>query len=222
MATVVFLVGRPGSGKSEATRQIAAVATQHDLPVIDLGDYAILYRMYQADTTGRRFKPADPQRPAIGFSVIDPIVLDTALIELEQQIQQTKPQRGIVLVELARGDYKLLFELLQPETYEESYVLFFEAELEQCIRRIYGRASTDAQGGLQPTEHLISEAAMRHYYAADNWHYMTDPRGFRANFPTITHFAAFRNDGSIEQFIAQVRTYAEQALTVTHYPSLIA
>ncbi len=77
-----------------------------------------------------KFQPADPQRPELGFTIIDPSVMVVAFQQLQRQIQEIKQQSGIVLVELADDDYKLFFEQLQPESCQNRHILFFEAELE--------------------------------------------------------------------------------------------
>src|SRR5437588_9092638 len=92
MSIKLFILGRPGSGKSTAYHHIDDFVGQHfcGWSTIRYNDYNILREMFlfeklfQTDAKRRKFRVTEHN----GFDVIDFSVLDTALKELEKQVWQ--------------------------------------------------------------------------------------------------------------------------------------
>src|SRR5689334_14022794 len=107
MIVPVFMLGRPGSGKSTAAHHLTEVAWDQGLSARRMGDYAILYRMFKSDTN-QRFRPTYPYD---GFDVIDSRVLDEALEVLRQQVNERVARVGkddpqLLIVEFSRASYR--------------------------------------------------------------------------------------------------------------------
>src|SRR6266566_6758631 len=83
MVVKVFVLGRPGSGKTTAVRHIIKLAQNRGWFAIRIKDYDILYGMFQADTEHKKFRPVAHG----GFDVLDFSVLDTALEKLQKIVQ---------------------------------------------------------------------------------------------------------------------------------------
>src|SRR5947208_3252305 len=82
MAVKLFLLGRPGSGKSTAARYIELLAADRKWSVVSLNDYTFLQEMFRADTQHQQFRPTgSPESDA--FDVIDFSVLDRALEKIK-------------------------------------------------------------------------------------------------------------------------------------------
>src|ERR1700674_5597928 len=89
MVVPVFVIGRPGSGKTTVVRNILGLAEQADIPTLRMKDYHILYDMFKneqssvAEITSPKFRPTEYE----GFDVLDWSVFDDALRALEARVQ---------------------------------------------------------------------------------------------------------------------------------------
>ena len=168
MLVKLFVLGRPGSGKSTAIRHIAELAGRRNYSTHYIKDYDILLEMYKQDVRQEQFLPADWD----GFDVTDFSVLDTALEYLEAKVRSLEvsllfsERKEIVMLEFARNDYVRALNNFSPDFLKEAYFLFIDANLEICIKRIRSRrTNTDSNSD----HHSVSETIMNSYYHTDNW-----------------------------------------------------
>ena len=166
MASKIFLLGRPGSGKSTAARYIDLMTREYGWSSVHINDYEFLQAMYQADTQYQRFRPSVYG----GFDVLDFSVLDLALQKVEARAchYMSFPKK-ILLLEFARDNYQSALKQFQPAFLQDAYFLFFEADLDMCVRRVYERSSNP----VSCNDHFISEQMIRSYYSEDNRPYLT-------------------------------------------------
>jgi hypothetical protein len=159
MAVVVFLLGRPGSGKSQIARCIkgdespaASDMEEKYLPenweTVHITDYKYLLRMFQEEEKQR----LDPEKRYFessehgGFTVTNfgfsRAVLDKALKQVNVEIlQETKDEQKqkLILVEFARSDYRNIKNVFDTKILESASVLYLQAELEVCVGRVHQR-----------------------------------------------------------------------------------
>jgi adenylate kinase family enzyme len=162
MAVKLFILGLPGSGKSTIARYVSMRAGDRQWSTTHIGDYAILYKMFQEDAK-EQFKPACHG----GFDVFDLTVFDTALKTLEQQANRyfsSAKSDEIVLIEFARNDYQKAFHQFRPEFLQNAYLLFLNVDIETCKRRIRERIANPTT----PDDHFVSEYIFRAYYNKDD------------------------------------------------------
>jgi adenylate kinase family enzyme len=162
MVVKLFVMGRPGSGKSIAARHIAELA-RTDWEIVHVRDYEILLDMYKNDTY-QKFRPAEYE----GFDVIDFSVLDEALAEVQRNVRQytistVQSDWTLIIVEFARDDYPVALKLFAPDVLRDAYFLFVDANMENCIERIYRRATNPRE----QDNHFVSEKILRTYYSKD-------------------------------------------------------
>jgi energy-coupling factor transporter ATP-binding protein EcfA2 len=200
MGATVFILGRPGSGKSTAARYLTGVARRRNFSPLFLQDYDILYRMFLEEPT--KFRPTD----CGGFDVLDFSVLDSALRQLEANVQASLAggKADIALIEFARNDYRAALHLFHPAFLREAYFFFIDSDLEECIRRVRKRATEP----LLPDNHFVSEHIMRTYYVGDDCEYMA--HDFAQEFGLRNRVVVTRNDGPIEKLLDEVDTFAEE------------
>lgn len=174
MLIKVFVLGRPGSGKSVAAHRLAEAAWNKGIPAMRLGDYEILqreawqeeelYRVGAFSAEQRRFYLAEHN----GFGVHDFSVLDRSLLQLRDQLDEREAlathDRQLVVLEFARNDYRHACEVLGRETLSNAFFLYVNANAEECIERINERT-------LHPTssdDHYVPDAILRGYYKHDD------------------------------------------------------
>lgn len=170
MPVKLFILGLPGSGKSGAARNIKGFITDYGKTPQHLRDYDILYRMYKEDKARKRFASTEDQGYD-GFNVIDPQVLDDALIELNSRIAQKSKvvdeEEDLTIIEFSRVDYCKALRFFASHLNSNTYILFIDAEIPICKQRIKNRVEHPKT----PDDHYVSEYIFVAYYEQDHRDY---------------------------------------------------
>ncbi len=171
MVVKVFILGRPGSGKSAAARYIAALAQNYGWLPIHISDYGILYDMFLAERAlqftpkQKKFLPTEHD----GFDVLKFEVLDDALREVELQIYKYMSDvRNLLLIEFARNDYRKALKHISQDLLQDAYFLFINSDMASCLQRINKRVAYPTT----PDDHFVSTKIFKRYYRKDNSTYM--------------------------------------------------
>jgi len=167
MPVKLFVLGRPGSGKSEAYRQIDKYIqqSQKNWSVIHFTDYEILQEMFQFEKYFqlneklRKFQPREHE----GFDVRDFSLLDDVLKELEKKIKfrysEVRNEQPIV-IEFARDDYGKALKLFSPNFLKDAYFLFINSDINTCIQRVHDRVAHSSS----IDDHFVSNDIICSYY----------------------------------------------------------
>jgi adenylate kinase family enzyme len=199
MSTKVFILGRPGGGKSTAARFIKDKVKDRGLVIDHLYDYSILYEMFHEDTQGR-FQA----KPNGNFDIIDPSVYHEALEKLEKVAEQTCAQ--FIIIEFARDDYKEALEHFSPDFLRNAFFLYLDASVETCLDRAHKRASL-----LNPNRHPIRpDEAYRDYYGKDIGQYMRYQ--FAKDLQVGNRFKFISNEGSLDVLQEQIDEFVRKRL----------
>jgi len=204
MPVTVFLLGRPGSGKSTAFRAIVERIEQkrENWSHVHIKDYAILYEMFLADNEGKKFCSTEYD----GFDVLDFTILDEASMELQKLIQQSmtsENNRKLLITEFARSDYNKAFKQFDISLLHDAYFLFVEADVETCILRIHERITHP----ITADNHFVSDKILRGYYLKDNIDYMIS--SFKTDYGISKKVEVIYNKGSLQEFVEQVYQFID-------------
>ena len=202
MGVKVFVLGRPGSGKSTVARHIIELAGRRGYQSLFVQDYDILYKMFLNDKKHERFRPTDRG----GFDVIDYTVLDTALQKMEKEIEDVLSFKhtDMVCIEFARNDYRTALNLFSPLFLRNAYFFFIDSDLEFCIQRVQSRVTDPPL----PDHHFVSEYVMRTYYNNNNWEYMSQQ--YKEECKYCEEVIAVRNDGPLSVLMDEANDFAER------------
>jgi adenylate kinase family enzyme len=211
----VFVLGRPGSGKTTAVRHLIALAKERDWDFTRIKDYDILCDMFREDSNYKRFQPTVHG----GFDVIDLSVFDLVLKKLEKKVKKKVKKKSsndeLIIIEFARNDYRAALKCFNQNLLRSSYFIFVDAEIETCIKRIHDRIT------FCPTaedNHYVSEYIIKSYYYRDNWEYMGSHLK-QAYGIENQRIEAIYNMGSLKEYVDRVDRFANTIFTVQTQPS---
>ena len=168
MPVKLFVLGRPGAGKSHAARYIADYLKKQDNSSIHINDYRFLYAQFRKDTKnqGKRFHSDERG----GFVIDDEKVFDEALEYIKRKAinDYDSGLYDFVIIEFARSDYSIALQAFDPEFLQDAYFLFIDADVETCINRLNRRINRRRY----PDDHHIAEEVVKKFYTRDNRLYM--------------------------------------------------
>src|SRR5579875_148486 len=164
MSVKLFLLGRPGSGKSMAARYMLKLASRKGLATGRINDYSILYQWFQVErhrsnVEHRYFQ----ERERDGFDVIDFSVLRLALEEIQKRIIRNSSPGKLIFIEFARDNYSEVLQVFDRDFLRDAYFLFLDAPVPLCVERVYKRS-------LHPKtvdDHFVSKEIIEGYYGMD-------------------------------------------------------
>jgi hypothetical protein len=140
MAEKLFLLGKPGSGKSTVRRYITKIAQHEFWSPYPISDTKILQNLCAADHGHIHIRPAEFG----GFEVLDFSILDNALKiiggRVEKALERHESDRPrIAIIEFARSDYVQALSQFDPAFIKDAHFLILESEVDTCMKRIYER-----------------------------------------------------------------------------------
>lgn len=199
---VLFIVGPPGSGKSEAYRNILDYLQEQRIERIN--DYAILMRMCDEDVKGERFRATTQYK---GFFVTDKTAFNDALQEANRHIlnyaMQHKQDDLLLIVEFSRNDYHLAFQQFDKDIVANALILFITAETEESHKRLEIRV-TDP-----PTEdnHYVPPEILTDYYDITEPY---APRNLSADFNIpLDQIEEIDNNGTRDEFRERIERFID-------------
>ena len=200
----VFVIGRPGSGKSTAVHRIIELAMKTGYSTKRLKEYEILLQMFLEDAEHKKFRPTEHG----GFDVLDFSVLDTALEKLKRRVCELvdSTKKELLLIEFARDDYSKALNQLGYDFLQDAYFLFIDADIETCIQRIYKRITCMTR----VDNHYVSEDIIRSYYSKDNKPYMAGTFKVKMGEQRVQ---VIENNVSLDEFIERIDRFATSFLT---------
>ena len=199
----VFVLGRPGSGKSTAAQLLNRSFAQQGWSTSHINDYSILQRMFLEDTEHKRFRPTDNN----GFDATDLSVLDIALQEVEHQALTRQHITHCVTIEFARDNYRHALEQFSFGFVQDAYFLFLDVDLETCLQRVHKRVENPTSTDDHPS---YSDEVFRYYYQSDNRLYIENE--LQQDFQLTKKIDIISNTSSLEIYRRQVKQFAQLIL----------
>jgi len=214
VAVKVFLLGRPGSGKSTTANWLKELAQDAGLSAARISDYAILYDMFlkefeQFKPVSRQFQPAEYG----GFDVVVFSVLDTVLERVQEKAQEQIDigEHKVVLIEFARDDYSKALQFFDHNLLQDAYFLFLDAGIEACKSRIYRRTFIPSEADEFHDNHFVSEKIIDSYYQTD-YQPESIARLVQAYRLDCQKVKIISNNGSPEDFHLEIKKIANDLL----------
>ena len=203
MPVKLFILGRPGSGKSHAARSFELDVRLRDGSFFRINDYEFLQRQFFFDVNHVRFDPLGDS----GFSVRDSAVLDEVLVDVRREARQCyiSGQYDLIIIEFARPNYRDALQKFSKDFLQDAYFLYIHAELPTCFQRILLRAANPRT----TDDTFISESVLNFFYHEDNRLYMS--RDLVADFGLQEEqVMCITNMGSMIDFDAHLTTFFQR------------
>lgn len=167
----VFLLGRPGCGKSAVFRALTprfkAAGLAADFERLD--DFPRLWaRIMEDDARAREGKErlhsvADEEgRPCLVY----PGVFDEILVELSREVEERARDGKIIFIEFARSSYVQALNSFSARVLDAAVIVYIECPFEVCWERNVRRAEAAAQKGTD--DHLVPREEMERTYRHDD------------------------------------------------------
>ncbi len=171
-AVVLFLLGRPGSGKSTIARLLREHFNEREVLLYD--DYAFLSSMAKAERRSGRARTSRARFRELlnpgqhGFEILDFSVLKLVLHRVNTSVcQHLSRSDAVILVEFARDTYlnEHVWQYFSPEVSMSARYIYCDADLDTCIERVGKR------------NQYITPEIMRGYYGQDGLPSLFQSRG---------------------------------------------
>src|SRR5258708_29146393 len=194
----LFVLGRPGCGKSKTAKHITKFIEPEGWVTYRFKDYDILEMMFKKDVSQKRFRPCEQG----GFDVLDVSAFDEALNTLGRDIDEyilNIKDNTFIVIEFARDNYEQAFKQFSPAFLQDAHFLLVDTALETCKQRIIERTAHPDT----PDDHFISDYALNTYY-----HGQYLPR----DTIILERFVMVENQSSWQEFTEKINTFIKNIL----------
>jgi len=158
----VFLIGRPGCGKSIVYKllaeQLRSRGYRGELMRVD--DFPILKRIFEQDVEQKRHR----RFPGGGMKITDDKIWDDLSMALNEQALKLQSPNRLLFIEFSRDSYARAFRHFSPDVMRDSVILYIDAPFDLCWERNARRAREEK--GLDA--HLVSREEMELTYLHDD------------------------------------------------------
>jgi adenylate kinase family enzyme len=158
----VFLIGRPGCGKSAVYKLLAEQLREmgYKGELVRIDDFPILKRIFEQDVEQKRHR----RLPEGGMKITDDGVWDDLSRALNEQALELQSPGRLLFIEFSRDSYARAFKHFSPEVMRNSVILYIDAPFDICWERNARRVREEK--GLDA--HLVSREEMEKTYARDD------------------------------------------------------
>lgn len=164
MFDYMFLLGRPGCGKSVVYDRLVERLRQEGLgeDFMRIDDFPILREIVKRDKDFKRHVPSEGE-----FHITDLSVYDDVLREINRRLKGLRRPGRVVSVEFARGSYSQALKFFDDEVMTRSLIVYIYCPFDICINRIERRSKGFSPEALDA--HMVPRKKMEELYRADDY-----------------------------------------------------
>ena len=163
MFSFIFLLGRPGCGKSVVFHMLGERLRKEKLAsdVMRIDDFPVLKDIVDED---KRFKRH--LRKEGGFEVTDFSMLDDVLKRINDQLKKLEKYGRVIFVEFSRDNYVRAMKNFDREVLDRSLILYTYTPFDVCLERNVCRFKEGPKG---LDDHIVPSDMMHKYYRNDDY-----------------------------------------------------
>lgn len=171
---LVFLFGRPGSGKSTVYDLLRRKLKDKQIGkrIVKIDDYPRLLELTERDIEHKRHRHS----PEGGFDIIDHTALDEVLQEINVDVRKYRTSDTLVFVEFARKSYADALENFDQDILKNCIIIYVDCPFDICWKRNVNRALKGEGKG-----HIVPRNNMERLYQTDDFSEMLK----KVSMPTI-------------------------------------
>ncbi|MFN3966774.1 MAG: hypothetical protein ACK4JE_03645 [Endomicrobiia bacterium] len=158
----IFLLGRPGCGKSVVYKIFEEKLKKFGIECQRVDDFLTLKEILSEDKEFKRHILKNG-----GFEVTDWSVVDEALQRLNILIKERRSENKIIFIEFARNNYTNAFKNFTKDVLDESLILYLYSTFEECYKRNIERFKKAKKEGHD--DHIVPLDLMKTYYRTDDY-----------------------------------------------------
>jgi len=188
MFSYVFLLGRPGCGKSAVYQLLADRIRREKLAdeVMRIDDFPVLKEIAERD---KEFKKH--VRSEGGFTITDRSIYDDVLKEMNRRIKQLRKPGRLIFVEFSRSGYAQALKNFDREVLSQSLIVYIYCSYEVCLERNIRRFK---EGARNLDEHIVPRDLMEEYYRYDDYEELFLKSEDELKKKAPAHIVVIRND----------------------------
>ncbi len=162
----IFLLGRPGCGKSAIYRMVIDKLKQKNVgkeyPRVD--DFPKLWAIFQNDEKTGEWKRCK-KTPDGGYKVTDDTIWDDILKQVNKDLLKFKSDE-VIFVEFSRSNYVNALKNFSQQILKNSVIVYIDCSFEICWERNVERHKNAIAAGTD--DHLVSREEMEKTYLYDD------------------------------------------------------
>jgi len=163
MFSFIFLLGRPGCGKSVIYNMLGERLRKEKLAseVMRIDDFPVLKDIVDEDKEFKRHL-----RKEGGFEVTDLSMLDDVLKRINGQLKKLEKPGRVIFVEFSRNSYIHAMKNFDRDVLNRSLILYIYAPFDVCLERNVRRFREEPKG---LDDHIVPSDMMKKYYRHDDY-----------------------------------------------------
>jgi len=163
MFSFIFLLGRPGCGKSVIYNMLGERLRKEKLAreVMRIDDFPVLKDIVDEDKEFKRHL-----RKEGGFEVTDLSMLDDVLKRINGQLKKLEKHGRVIFVEFSRDCYAHAMKNFDHEVLDRSLILYIYTPFDVCLERNVLRFK---EGPKNLDDHIVPSDMMKKYYRNDDY-----------------------------------------------------
>lgn len=163
MFSYIFLLGRPGCGKSVVYQLLADRIRREKLAdeVTRIDDFPILREIAEQDKEFKKHVRAEG-----GFQITDRSIYDDVLKEMNRRIKELRKPGKLIFLEFSRSGYAQALKNFDREVLDRSLIVYIYCPYDVCLERNIRRFK---EGAKDLDEHIVPRDLMEEYYRYDDY-----------------------------------------------------
>jgi adenylate kinase family enzyme len=163
MFSFIFLLGRPGCGKSVIYNMLGELLRKGKLAseVMRIDDFPVLKEIVDEDKEFKRHL-----RKEGGFEVTDLSMLDDVLKRINGQLKKLKKHGMVIFVEFSRDSYIHAMKNFDRNVLDRSLILYIYTPFDVCLERNVRRFREKPK---DLDDHIVPSDMMKRYYRNDDY-----------------------------------------------------